>query len=195
MQTKDKTGSKVGDAQPILHQKGKEIQPFGTLIDLPIGLSKEVRSESCELLNQILADTIVIYNLYKKHHWLVRGETFYQLHLLLDKQADEQLALVDLIAERIQKLGGVAIADPRHISEVTQIERPPNGVEEVPVMLSRLLEAHEIIIRNAREAAEKSDDNKDSSTNDLLTSAVLPTNETHVWYIASHLVDTPIVHN
>ncbi len=195
MQTKDKTGSKKGDAQPILHQKGKEIQSFGTLIDLPIGLSKKVRNESCELLNQLLADTIVIYNLYKKHHWLMRGETFYQLHLLLDKQADEQLELVDMIAERIQKLGGVAIADPRHVSEVTQIERPPNGVEEVPVMLSRLLEAHEIIIRNAREAAEKSDDNKDSSTNDLLTSEVLPTNETHVWYIASHLVDTPIVHN
>src|SRR5207253_8145364 len=117
------------EATPLLHQRGPEIQRYGTLRNLPIGLSERARTESCELLNQILADTVILYNLYKKHHWLVAGHTFYQLHLLFDKHAGEQLELVDLLAERVQSLGGIAISDPRHVAEVTKIERPPNGAE------------------------------------------------------------------
>jgi len=182
------------DSQPLIHQrKGVEVQQFGTLRDLPIALDRDVRQESCDLLNQVLADTIILYNLYKKHHWLMRGHTFYQLHLLLDKHADEQLKLVDLMAERVQSLGGIAVADPRHVAELTKIERPPNGAEEVPVMLSRLLEAHEIIIREGRAAIERTDESGDSTTNDILASEVLPTNELQVWFIAEHLVDTPTV--
>ncbi len=183
----------VRQGAPTLHQQGYEIQKFGTVIDLQLALDAKARQESCELLNQVLADTIIIYNLYKKHHWLVRGATFYQLHLLLDKQANEQLELVDALAERVQKLGGIAIADPRHVAEVTKISRPPNGAEEVPAMLSRLLDAHEIIIGEAREAIDKTEENKDMGSNDLLVSEVLRTNETHVWYLSEHLVDTPLV--
>ncbi|HZD37397.1 MAG TPA: DNA starvation/stationary phase protection protein, partial [Actinomycetes bacterium] len=140
-----------------------------------------------------LADSIILYNLYKKHHWLVRGHTFYQLHLLLDKHASEQLELVDLMAERVQTLGGIAVADPRHVAEVTSIPRPPDGAEEVPAMLSRLLEAHEVIIAEAREGADKADEVGDQGTNDILVSDVLRTNELQTWFIAEHLVDTPLV--
>lgn len=181
------------NSQPILHQHGREIQPFGTLRNLPIALASTARSESCELLNQILADSLILYSLYKKHHWLMRGHTFYQLHLLLDKHADEQLELIDSLGERVQTLGGVAIADPRHVAEVTKIERPPNGVEEIPVMLSRLLEAHELILGEIRVAITKTAANRDDGTNDLLMSEVLRTNESQVWFIAEHLVDTPLV--
>lgn len=181
------------NSQPILHQQGREIQPFGTLRNLPIALANSARSESCEQLNQILADSTILYSLYKKHHWLMRGNTFYQVHLLMDKHADEQLKLLDLLAERVQTLGGVAIADPRHIAEVTKIERPPNGVEEIPVMLSRLLEAHELILGEIREGITKTAANRDDGTNDLLMSEVLRTNELQVWFIAEHLVDTPLV--
>lgn len=181
------------NSQPILHQHGREIQPFGTLRNLPIALASTARSESCELLNQILADSLILYSLYKKHHWLMRGHTFYQLHLLLDKHADEQLELIDSLGERVQTLGGVAIADPRHVAEVTKIERPPNGVEEVPVMLSRLLEAHELILGEIRVGITKTAANRDDGTNDLLMSEVLRTNESQVWFIAEHLVDTPLV--
>jgi len=189
--TRSSNGANNGS--PTLHQQGYEIQKFGTVIDLQIALDAKARKESCELLNQVLADTIIIYNLYKKHHWLVRGATFYQLHLLLDKQANEQLELVDALAERVQKLGGIAIADPRHVAELTKITRPPNGAEEVPAMLSRLLDAHEIIIGEVREAIDKTEENKDMGTNDLFVSQVLRTNETHVWYLSEHLVDTPLV--
>lgn len=179
--------------QPILHQHGQEIQQYGTLRELPIALDATARSQSCELLNQILADSIILYSLYKKHHWLMRGGTFYQLHLLLDKHADEQLKLIDLLGERVQTLGGVAIADPRHVAEITKIDRPPNGVEAVPVMLSRLLEAHESIVGEVRESISKTASNRDDGTNDLLMSEVLRTHEQQVWFLAEHLVDTPLV--
>src|SRR6266571_8376163 len=146
-------------SQPLLHQKGTELQKFGTARQLPIALAYETRMANCDALNQVLADSIIIYNLYKKHHWLVRGHTFYQLHLLLDKHASEQLLLVDLMAERVQTLGGIAVADPRHVAEVTSIPRPPDGAEEVPAMLSRLLEAHEIVIEKVRDAIRRTDQN------------------------------------
>ena len=193
MQTKENSKIQITDSQPLIHQKGVEIQKFGTLRQLPIALDNTARSESCELLNQVLADTIILYHLYKKHHWLMRGHTFYQLHLLLDKHAGEQIELIDTIGERVQTLGGVAIADPRHVAEVTKIERPPNGVEEVPVMLSRLLEAHEVIISEVRNAIKKTADNDDEGSNDLFVSQVLRTHELQVWFLAEHLVDTPLV--
>jgi starvation-inducible DNA-binding protein len=182
-----------GTSQPRLHQRGIEIQRFGELRLLPIALAHDAREESCQLVNHILADTIILYNLYKKHHWMMRGPTFYQLHLLLDKHAAEQLELVDAMGERVQTLGGVAVADPRHVAEVTTVPRPPDGVEEVPAMLSRLLEAHEIVIAKVRDAISKTAANHDDGTNDLLMSEVLRTNEMQVWFIAEHLVDVPVV--
>jgi starvation-inducible DNA-binding protein len=123
----------------------------------------------------------------------MRGPTFYQLHLLMDKHAEAQLPLIDAIAERIQTLGAIAVGDPRHAAELTTIPRPPDGAEEVPAMLSRLLEAHETVIGKARELAGRADGLEDHATNDLLASAVLPTNELQVWFVAEHLVDTPLV--
>ena len=160
---------------------------------MPIGLNEEARAQSVEALNQPLADSIILYNLYKKHHWLMRGPTFYQLHLLLDKHAEEQLKLIDLMAERIQTLGGIAVADPRHVAEVTTIERPPDGAEEVPAMLSRLIEAHEIVIDKVRVAIEVTGDNGDYGSNDMMMGDVLRANELQVWFLAEHLVDTPVV--
>jgi starvation-inducible DNA-binding protein len=190
--TAKNTGQRNG-SQPLLHQHGVEVQRFDEVRDFPIALSVEARAESSQLLNHILADTIILYSLYKKHHWLVRGHTFYQLHLLLDKHAEEQLKLIDLVAERVQTLGGVAIADPRHVAEVTTIPRPPNGAEQVPAMLSRLLEAHEIVIEKVRDAVTKTAANRDDGTNDLLMSDVLRANELQVWFVAEHLVDVPAV--
>jgi starvation-inducible DNA-binding protein len=180
-----------GHSQPMLHRLGEEIQDFGTLRLLPIALAADVREESCQQLNRILADSQILYGLYKKHHWLMRGLTFYQLHLLLDKHAGELLEIIDLVAERVQTLGGVAVGDARHVAEITTVPRPPDGVEEVPAMLSRLLEAHEIVIAKARDAIEATARNGDAGTNDLLTSDVLRRNELQVWFIAEHLVEQP----
>jgi starvation-inducible DNA-binding protein len=181
-------------SQPWLHQQGVEVQRFGTVRQFPIGLSYDARMYSSERLNRVLANTQILHALYKKHHWLMRGPTFYQLHLLLDKHADEQLELVDMIAERVQTLGGVAVGDPRHVAEITTIPRPPNGVEEVPAMLSRLLEAHETILIDAHDAAARTAEMSDDGSNDLLVSDVIRTGELQAWFLAEHLVDTPLVH-
>jgi starvation-inducible DNA-binding protein len=184
------TGSR---SQPLLGQRGKEIQAFGTLIRVPLGLEDQVRQNSVKLLNQILADTIVLRELYKKHHWQVAGPTFYQLHLLFDKHYQEQNELVDTLAERIQALGGVTVAAPHDVVEMTQIPRPPKGREEVPVQLSRLLEAHELILKESRQAARDVANAGDDGSNDLLVSDVVRTNELQVWFVSQHLVDMPLV--
>ncbi|MFF3874885.1 Dps family protein [Streptomyces sp. NPDC001978] len=187
------TSSTPTSSQPWLHQKGAVIQEFGTVKQFPLALSYEARMYSCQRLNKVLADTQILYGLYKKHHWNMRGATFYQLHLLLDKHAGEQLELVDTLAERVQTLGGVAVGDPRHVAEITSIPRPPDGVEEVPAMLSRLLEAHETILTEAHDAAARTAELGDDGTNDLLVSQVIRTGELQAWFLAEHLVDTPLV--
>src|SRR4029453_18155641 len=181
-------------SQPWLHQHGKEIQAFGTVRQFPLALAYETRMYACQHLNQIHADTQILYALYKKPHWLMRGMTFSQLHLLLDKHADEQLALVDKIAERVQTLGGIAVGDPRHVAEITKVPRPPNGCEKVPAMLSRLLEAHEMILSDTHDAATRVAALGDDGTNDFLVSDIIRTGELQAWFLAEHLVDTPLVH-
>ena len=180
-------------ATPLVHQRGHEIQPYRTVVAMPIGLPKNVCAANVERLNQILADTITLRDLYKKHHWQVSGHTFYQLHLLFDKHAGEQSELVDQIAERIQLLGGISLAMAHDIAEATNIPRPPKGREPVPVQISRLLEAHELILRESRQAAEAAEKEGDSGTNDLLVSDVVRTNELEAWFVAEHVVDTPVV--
>jgi starvation-inducible DNA-binding protein len=136
---------------------------------------------------------MMLRDLYKKSHWQVAGPTFYQLHLLFDKHFDEEVELVDSIAERIQLLGGVSIAMSADVAETTQIDRPPRGREQVPVQLSRLLDAHQIIIRQTRKLARRASELGDDGTNDLLVSQVLRTNELQVWFLSEHLVNVPLV--
>jgi starvation-inducible DNA-binding protein len=186
-------GGAKSEAQPILHQRSKETQRYGALTSYPLGLRDDVRAASVEALNQILCDTMVLRDMYKKHHWQMSGPTFYSLHLLLDKHYDEQVELVDLVAERIQTLGGIAIAMAHDVAEMAKIERPPRGREEVPVQLSRLLEAHEHILVETRQAAKKAAEHGDDATNDILVSEVLRRNEMQVWFLSEHLVDTPLV--
>ncbi len=180
-------------ARPILHQHSREIQPFGKIAKLSIALDENVCATSVENLNQVLADTITLRDLYKKHHWQVVGHTFYQLHLLFDKHYEEQDELVDTIAERIQLLGGVSLAMAADIAETTIIPRPPRGREEAPVQISRLLEAHEILLKEARTMAKQASEAGDDGTNDLLVSDIIRTNELQVWFLSEHLVDVPLV--
>lgn len=181
-------------AQPRFHQHAGEIQPYGTVTHaLPLELEEPVRLEMTEQLNQLLADTITLRDLYKKFHWQVAGPTFYQLHLLFDKHHSEQGELVDSIAERIQALGGVSLTMAADVAETTRIERPPRGREEVPVQLSRLIDAHQVIIRQVRILARRAAQLGDDGTNDLVVSEVLRTNELQIWFLSEHLVNVPLV--
>src|SRR6202022_1754781 len=173
MAKKDSATTRVAKitAQPRIHQRAAEIQAYGTVsYALPLELEEPVRLEMTEQLNLLLADSMTLRDLYKKSHWQVAGPTFYQLHLLFDKHFDEQVEIVDEIAERIQLLGGVSLAMAADVAETTRIERPPRGREEVPVQISRLLDAHQLII------------------------GLLRTNELQVWFLDEHLVDEPLIH-
>lgn len=186
--------AKISPAQPIIGQRGRETQPYGTLARYPLGLGDHARASMVEGLNLLLADTISLRDMYKKHHWQVSGPTFYALHLLFDKHADEQTQVVDKLAERVQVLGGVAIAMGGDVAELTRIEKPPRGREEVPVQVSRLLEAHEHILIEGRNLARRAAEVGDDGTNDLLASEVVRLNELQIWFLSEHIVDTPLVH-
>jgi starvation-inducible DNA-binding protein len=190
----DKGSVRIAErAQPLLRQRAPEIQPYGTLAQYPIALDERVRVASIKALNQILADTMMLRDLYKKHHWQVAGHAFYQLHLLFDKHYGEQNTLVDALAERIQSLRDISVALPHDVAEMTRIERPPRGREEVPMQLSRLLEAHEIVLKEVREVPKQTAEAGDDGTNDLPVSDVIRTHEMQVWFLAARLVDTPLV--
>jgi starvation-inducible DNA-binding protein len=189
-----RNGASAGeDPNPRFARLGHEVQPFNEMRSLPIGLDEATRQQSCSVLNEVLADSTILYALYKKAHWNVAGPTFYQLHLLFDKHAEEQLELIDLLAERVQALGGIAVGDPRHAAELTTIERAPDGAEDVPAQITRLLDAHETIIGKVREGVETTDDLKDYGSNDLLMGDVLRRHELQVWFLAEHLVDVPLI--
>lgn len=179
-------------ATPMVAQHGHEVQPYGHPIRLPIALAESARKQSVENLNQLLADVTTLRDLYKKHHWQVAGHTFYQLHLLFDKH-EEQLELVDRVAERVQLLRGVSIAMAADAAEITINPRPPKGREAGPVQISRLLHAYELILEEARAMARLASEAGDDGTNDLIVSDVIRTNELQVWFVAEHVVDTPAV--
>ena len=183
--------------EPKLHQENAtgshETQRYGDIVPMPHGMPKKAVKASVAALNQVLADSITLRDMYKKHHWQVVGPTFNQLHLMYDKHYESQVELVDAIAERIQTLGGVALAMAADVAEETRIPRPPRGRESAPVQLSRLIDAHTMILKLAREEAEAVDDAGDSGSNDLLVSQVVRTNELQVWFLSEHLVAaTPV---
>jgi len=193
MSTNAVDGNVLDRATPLIRQDAAEIQPYGHLVRLPIALSETVCRESVENLNQLLADTATLRDLYKKHHWQVLGPTFYQLHRLFDKHHRAQSRFVDLIAERIQMLGGISLAMAADLAERTLISRPPKGREKVPVQIARLLQAHEIVLKEARTMARLATERGDDGTNDLIVSDIIRTNEMQVWFLAEHVVETPLV--
>ena len=179
-------------ARPKLSNPKREFQPYGHIAPRPLALSAKVCEKSAENLNQILADTMVLRDLYKKSHWQVAGPTFYQLHLLFDKHFEEQVELVDLLAERVQMLGGVTIAMAPDVAEATNIPRAPIGSETVPDQITRLLRAHEVILKEAHTMARQAQEDGDDGTNDLLVSDVIRGNEKQVWFVSQHLVSMPL---
>jgi len=188
----------LSEKTPVLSEKiavngrNTEIQKYGTVTNRPLALDHKVRLANAGSLNQILADTMTLRDMYKKHHWQVSGPTFYQLHLLFGKHFGEQAEIVDALAERIQTLGGVAIAMAHDVAETTRVARPPRGREDVTMQLFRLLQAHELIVGETREAARAAAANGDDGTNDLLVSDVLRVNEFQVWFISEQMAGAGI---
>jgi len=163
------------------------IQSYGSLSPVRLGLSEAARHTSVAALNRLLAHAMALRDLYKKAHWQTSGATFYALHLLFDKHHQEQMLLIDALAERVQTLGGVALALAHDVVEETSIARAPRGREDPAHQLERLLDAHELVLGEARPLARQAAEDGDDGTNDLIVSQVVRTNELQSWFVGEHL--------
>jgi len=168
-------------------ERGDVVQAFGTLGVSRIGLPDAVRMKSVTALNRLLAHTMAMRDLYKKAHWQTSGASFYELHLLFDKHHGEQLEIMDALAERVQTLGGIALALAHDVVEETRIARAPRGRERPADQLRRLLDAHEIVLQEARPLAREAAERGDDGTNDLIVSQLVRTNELQSWFVGEHL--------
>jgi starvation-inducible DNA-binding protein len=168
----------------------QKAQRFGDLKPMKVALSENIRKASVIDLNRALADTIVLRDLYKKHHWQVTGPTFRELHLLFDEHQAQQGELIDEIAERIMQLGGVSIAMGADAAEESEIPRPPRDREPPAAQLERLVQAHEIVLSFARQAARRASEQGDDGSNDLFVSDVIRLNEKQAWFVSEHLTRT-----
>jgi starvation-inducible DNA-binding protein len=168
-------------------EDGPVVQAFGAMESSRLGLSQLVRTKPVVALNRLLAHTMAIRDLYKRAHWQVSGPNFYDLHLLFDKHHSQQLELMDTLGERVQTLGGVAIALAHDVVEESRIARAPHGRESTANQLSRLLDAHELLLGEARPLARESAERGDDGTNDLIVSRVVRTNELQSWFVGQYL--------
>jgi starvation-inducible DNA-binding protein len=170
------------------HLEGASVtQSFGSLVPVRLALDDEVRYQSVAALNRLLAHTMAIRDLYKKAHWQTSGANFYELHLLFDKHHAEQERVMDMLAERIQTLGGVARALAREVLEETRLARAPSGVETPQRQLQRLADAHEFILTEARPLAREAESSGDPGTQDMIIGEVVRGNELQCWFVMRHL--------
>ena len=175
-------------ATAITTCNSKPQQAYGHLVPMPLALIESASQQSVDNMNQLLADTMTLRDMYKKHHWQVSGPMFYQLHLLFDKHAATQAKLVDTIAERIMTLGGISVAMAQDVADATTIPHPPKDRECPEAQLTRLLDAHEITLQAARSMERQAIESGDDGTNDMLVSDVIRANELQVWFVSQHLV-------
>jgi starvation-inducible DNA-binding protein len=181
-----RTGSSVrGEAMTSSHQF--EVLAQGVTHEFPSTPDQSVCDASVDDLNQLLADTITLCDMYKKHHWRVSGPAYYPMYLLLDRHFAGQFELVDQLVERIKVLGGVASAMAREVVANTHIPAFPNGREDPTAEISRLLHAHEIILEESRAMAREASARGDDDTAKLIITNVIRTNDLQVMFLHVYL--------
>ena len=174
-----------------IQENGKILQGYGALQAVRIGLAAEVRHRSARVLNRLLAHSMALRDRYKKSHWQTSGATFYSLHLMFDKHYERQLEIIDTLAERVQLLGGVALAAAQDLVHESRVARAPSGAETPRQQLESLLEAHEFLLTEARPLAREAAEMGDDGTNDVIVGEVIRTNELQAWFVGEHLTGSP----
>jgi starvation-inducible DNA-binding protein len=144
-------------------------------------------------LKEVLANTIFMFNLYKKYHWQVRGRDFYQYHLLFDKHAKEQLPIIDAVAERLRTLGFIAPGMPTDVVKNKTIEESKLSEFTPLILCESLLKVHDAYLSHLRSTIENADEVDDEGTEDLLVSDVLRVHELQVWFIRSSVENTEVI--
>ena len=155
---------------------------FPTHIDLP----ERKRQLLIALLNARLADTADLYSQLKQAHWNVKGQDFFQLHLLFDQLAGEVFPFVDLIAERVTALGGVAMGTTRMAAASSTLPEYPVEATEGHRHLNALIDRYATYTANIRKAIDVADEHHDRSTADLFTEISRAVDK-HLWFLEAHV--------
>ena len=152
-----------------------------------IGISDKHLHKSIELLSKLLADEMILYIKTRKFHWNVSGESFMELHKLFQSQYTELEETADQVAERIGKLGGIAIGTMKEFSSQSRLQETPNANPKRNDMLKELANDYEKVIVELRKDIEKSQQiHKDAGTADFLT-GILEQHETTTWVLRRYL--------
>lgn len=152
-----------------------------------IGITEKHLDKSISLLSTILSDEMTLYIKTRKFHWNVSGESFMELHKLFQSQYTELEETIDLVAERINKLGGKTIGTSKEFAKLTRLKESPGEYPSQKEMLKELLSDHESVIKELRKDIEEcTDKNKDAGTTDFLT-GIMEQHETTAWILRRYL--------
>lgn len=165
---------------------GPETKIINKLYKNRVNLSDDQKKQLVELLNVRLAEASDAYSQTKFAHWNVKGLNFYQLHLLFDKIAEDIEEQIDLIAERITALGGVANGTVRQASNTSQLSEYKVDAVSGPDHLRALIEMLSDYSKGLREAAEKAGDIGDDPTHDFFNQMIIDV-EQDLYFLESHL--------
>jgi len=156
------------------------------LFDSKVGIPENNRQTLIDLLNARLADTIDMQTQAKFAHWNVKGEDFYQLHLLFDSIAEHVEDAVDLIAERVTALGGRANGTARQVAANSSIEEYDLNVMHGMDHVRALLKSLASVANAAREAIKQCATLGDDATADVFTEIVRAADK-DIYFLQSHL--------
>ena len=152
-----------------------------------IDLSEELRAKVVGILNQTLAATLDLKTQTKQAHWNVKGMDFYQLHLRFDEMAGELEDYVDMVAERVTALGGIAMGTARIAAAESVLPEyafdAVSGAEHVTALADR----YGAYAKHLRDAIDTTDELGDADTADLYTE-ISRTIDKRLWFLEAHLV-------
>ena len=163
-------------------------QKLQVIIEPNIGLDSDVRHSVVEILNNNLADEVVLTLKTRNAHWNVSGAGFFELHILFDSQYEQLNNISDEIAERARMLGGIAIGSLQEFIKYTRLEEQSGDIPDI----IDLLADHEATIRFLREDAKKcTEEFEDEGTFELLV-GVMRLHEKMAWMLRSYIENEPV---
>ncbi len=151
---------------------GEPWRPQQMIEDNPIGLDEEVVEQLIPKLDEIQCTFWTLYHQYQKHHWLVEGPQFNDLHLFLEENYEEVHKYLDRVAERITALGGIPTSAPDAQAELSHVEHEPEGTYRVRQMLQHDLDAERTLAEILREVISEAQDLGDPGTERTLKKAL-----------------------
>lgn len=156
--------------------------PAPPALATPTDLKKEEVKKVVEAVNPLIADAFALYTKTKNFHWHLSGSHFRDYHLMFDEQAEAIFESIDILAERVRRIGGTTIRSITHISSLQTITDNNYDFVSPVQMIAELLADNQHIAKNIRVAIKTTEDNNDSPTSNLLQE-ILDGTERRIWFL------------